>query len=139
MTFGEGDEDDCMAERGSRGPIPNIDCRGMNCMWGCTGWLLLIPDMLGCEGGADIICSLLLPVLLFTAEGLRPGTVTGLTPGAPIRAATKRVLSAKLLCLAFSIWSHSFIKTVSTSANCFNFSSNLFSCHNFYNMKMSQF
>jgi hypothetical protein len=66
MTFGV--DDYCIADMGSLGPSPNICCRGINGMWGCTGWLLLYPGMLGCEGEAEIICCLLLLALLLTME-----------------------------------------------------------------------
>jgi hypothetical protein len=126
MTF-EAAEDCCIAAMGSLGPNPNICCRCINGMWGWTGWLLPYPGMLGCEGEAETICCLLLLVLLFTIEGPTPGTLMGeVTPAGPHRADIKRARSAAILCLVLSTCSHSFIKNVSTSANCFSFSSNLF-------------
>lgn len=128
MTF-EAAEDCCIAAMGSLGPNPNICCRCINGMWGWTGWLLPYPGMLGCEGEAETICCLLLLVLLFTIEGPTPGTLMGeVTPAGPHRADIKRARSAAILCLVLSTCSHSFIKNVSTSANCFSFSSNLFNC-----------
>lgn len=132
MAFGEGvDEDGCMAARGRRGPNENIGCRGMNDMCGCICWLLPYPEMLGCEGEADMICCLLLPVLLLTKAGATPGRFIGeVTPVGPNRVDIMRARSAANLCLALSTCSHSFINKVSTSANCFSFSSNLFNCVN---------
>ncbi|GMY06707.1 hypothetical protein FCV25MIE_01946, partial [Fagus crenata] len=62
-------------------------------------------------------------------EGPTPGRLMGeVTPADPNRADIMRACSAAILCLVLSTCSHSFIKNVSTSANCFSFSSNLFNC-----------
>ena len=134
-----------MAARGKRGPNENIGCRGMkdDDMCGCICWLLLpYPEMLGCEGGADMICCLLLPVLLLTKAGATPGRFTGevtpVAPPGPNRVDIMRARSATNLCLALSTCSHSFINNVSTSANCFSFSSNLFNCVNKHDQKRLQ-
>lgn len=127
MTLGGAEVDACMAVRGNLGPVGNIGWRGMNGIWGCTAWLLPYPEVLGCEGEADITCCLLLPMLLLTMGEATPGRVVcDVTPAGPNRADTMRALSEANLCLAFSTCSHSFMSNVSTSANCFSFSSNLF-------------
>lgn len=132
MAFGA-DEDDCMDVKGILGPNPNIDWRGTNGMWGWIGWLLLYPDTLGCEAEGDIICCLPVPVLLLDMEEPRPAKPIGaVTPAGPNRADIRRARSPAILCLVFSTCSHSFIRKVSTSANCFNFSSNLFNCNKFH-------
>lgn len=85
--------------------------------------------MLGCEDEADITCGRLLPMLLLTMEGATTGRfICEGTPPGPNRVDTMRVRSVANLCLAFSTCSHSLISKVSTSANCFSFSSNLFNC-----------
>lgn len=140
MAFGEGaDEDGCMAAKGRRGPKENIGCRGMNDMCGSICWLLPYPELLGCEGGVDMICCLLLPVLLLTKAGAAPGRFIGaVTPVGAKRVDIIRARSATNLCLVLSTCSHSFINKVSTSANCFSFSSNLFNCVNIQDQKKLQ-
>ena len=128
ITLGVADEDGCKAESGSRGPSPYIGCRAMN--WGCICWLLPYPEMNGCEGEPVIIGCLLLAVLL-TMEGPTPGRfIDEVAPAGPIWVDIMRVRSVAILCLALSTCSHSFINSVSTSANCLSLSSNLFNCIN---------
>lgn len=118
-----------IADKGSLCPKPNIDCRGMYDMWGWSGWLLLYPETLGCEAGGEIIFCLLFVLLLFTMEGITPGKLAGgVTPAGPNWTPNILARSATNLCLVLSTCSHSFIKKVSTSANCFSFSSSLFNC-----------
>lgn len=125
------EEEGFIAVRGNLGPspCPYIDC----CcdMWGWIGWLLGYPEIKGCEGEPETCCCLLLPGLLLpeTIAEPTPGKPVGLpTPAAPNWGDIIRARSAAILCLARSTCSHSFINKVSTSANCFSFSSNLFNC-----------
>jgi hypothetical protein len=68
--------------------------------------------MLGCEGEAEIICGLLLPLL--DIEGPTPDAfIAGMVPAVPKRADITRVRSAANLCFALSTCSHSFINNVS--------------------------
>lgn len=130
ITLGWVDEDGCIADNGSLGPNGNIICPWLRCMneiWGWTCWVLPYPEMLGCEDEGGITCGLLLPMLLLTIEEAIPaGFICEVDPAAPTRLDRMRFRSAVNLCLAFSTCSHSLIRKVSTSANCFSFSSNLF-------------
>lgn len=122
------DCDCCIIDRGNLCPNPNIEGRGAKDICGWTGWLLPYPEMLGCEGEAEIICCLLLPLLLAT-EGPTPDAfIGGVAPAVPKCADIMRDRSAPNLCFALSTCSHSFISNVSISANCFSFNSSLFNC-----------
>jgi hypothetical protein len=93
--------------------------------------------MLGCEEEEGITCCLLLPTLLLTIEGATPAWfICEATPAGVIRVDSMRIRSAANLCLVFSTCSHSLIRKVSTSANCFSLSSNLFNCYHINNLLM---
>jgi len=118
-----------IAESGRRGPNESICGRWcMNGIWGIWGW--------------PCPCMLLAYAAGMLVWGMEPGTPTGLglmlagldgmvllLPGIPVepnRADLIRARSAEIRCLTLSTCSHSFKSKVSTSANCFNFNSNLF-------------
>lgn len=122
-----------MADSGRRGPNDSICCRCCCCKNAIWGWPC--PCMLlangagildwGIEPGTPIGLGLILIGLDDMVLVLPPGR---LFPGEAKRVDTIRTRSDAILCLILSTCSHSFKSKVSTSANCFSFSSNLFNC-----------
>lgn len=128
-------------ESGRRGPNESICCR---C---CKNGICGCPCPCMCGWPCPWPCMLLMYAAGMLAWGMEPGTATGLgfilagldgldgtvlpgrlVPAAPNRTDLIRARSAEILCLTLSTCSHSFKSKVSTSANCFNFNSNLFNC-----------
>lgn len=130
ITFwDEADEEGWMAESGKRGPNPNIGWRCIIGMFGCIAGLLAYgAEMLGWPTDVGIVGCLMFA--LTPADCANPADAAGrLVPACPNRFDIIRTRSAENLCRVLSTCSHSFKSKVSTSANCFSFSSNLFNCN----------
>jgi hypothetical protein len=122
-----------LAESGERGPNESIcGCLCKNGIWGCPCPCMILVDEAGLvasavEPGLPTGLGLMFTGLDATVL-LPPLGLGSLVPVWFKRPDITCMRPAEILCLALSTCSHSFKSKVSTSANCFSFNSNLFSC-----------